>query len=374
MHMRVCIIHDYLTHMGGGERVLEAIAEAFPEAPIYTLVYDPGQVRVSFDPGRIRTSFLQRFPGARRSHRYFPLALMPFAIEQFDISQFDVVISNAHSFGKGIITPASTLHISYCMTPTRYAWDGSHRYVREFSSSHWFQKFAPPAISYIRLWDYMASKRVDKYLTLSKYVAGRIQKYYGRSSEVIYPPVDTDRFSPSEGVGEYYLVVSRLVPYKRVDIAISAAERLGKPLKIAGTGPELQELQALAGPNTEFLGFVPDSDLPQLYRNAKALLFPQEEDFGITPLEAAASGVPTVAYGRGGALETIVPGKTGVLFFKQTVESIVQAMEVLESTTWNKGEIRAHAESFSRDRFIREIKLCTHAAWDAFCKESVVGA
>lgn len=372
--MRVCIIHDYLTHMGGGERVLEAIAEAFPEAPIYTLVYDPEQVRVSFDPGRIRTSFLQRFPGARRSHRYFPLALMPFAIEQFDISQFDVVISNAHSFGKGIITPASTLHISYCMTPTRYAWDGSHRYVREFSSSHWFQKFAPPAISYIRLWDYMASKRVDKYLTLSKYVAGRIQKYYGRSSEVIYPPVDTDRFSPSEGVGEYYLVVSRLVPYKRVDIAISAAERLGKPLKIAGTGPELQELQALAGPNTEFLGFVPDSDLPQLYRNAKALLFPQEEDFGITPLEAAASGVPTVAYGRGGALETIVSGKTGVLFSEQTVESMVQAMEVLESTTWNKGEIRAHAESFSRDRFIREIKLCTHAAWDAFCKESVVGA
>ncbi len=372
--MRICIIHDYLTHMGGGERVLEALAEAFPSAPIYTLVYDPSQVKVSFDPSRIRTSFLQKFPGARRSHRYFPLALMPFAIEQFDLSSFDVVISNAHSFGKGILLSPNTLHVSYCMTPTRYAWDDSHRYVREFSGSRLFQRFAPPAISYIRLWDYMASKRVDLYLTLSQYVAKRIQKYYNRPSHVIYPPVDIDRFSPSDKQGEYYLIVSRLVPYKRVELAITAAETLGKKLKIAGVGPEMEGLKALAGPNTEFLGFVSDSDLPELYRNAKALLFPQEEDFGITPLEAAASGVPTIAYGAGGALETIIDGTTGLFFSEQAAWSLMQAIQKFESKVWDKEAIYNHAQQFSRPRFIREMRQFVEGAWKAFYKEEEVRA
>lgn len=360
--------------MGGGERVLEAFAEAFPSAPIYTLVYDPGQVKVSFDVSRIRTSFLQRFPGARRSHRYFPLALMPFAIEQFDLSQFDVVISNTHSFGKGILVSPNTLHISYCMTPTRYAWDDSHRYVREFSANRLFQRFAPPAISYIRLWDYMASKRVDRYLTLSSYVAKRIEKYYNRSSHVIYPPVDIDRFSSSGKPGEYYLIVSRLVPYKRVELAIAAAETLGKKLKIAGVGPEMESLKRIAGPNTEFLGFVPDSQLPELYRNAKALLFPQEEDFGITPLEAAASGVPTIAYGAGGALETIVDGTTGLFFSEQATWSLMQAIQKFESRMWDKDAIIRHAERFSRPRFMREIQHFVTGAWKEFYKEDEVRA
>ncbi len=366
--MRICIIHDYLTHMGGGERVLEALAQAFPSAPIYTLVYDPAQVRVSFDPGRIRTSFLQKFPGANRSHRYFPLALMPFAIEQFDLSGFDVVISNAHSFGKGILLSPRTLHISYCMTPTRYAWDDSHRYVREFSGNRWFQKFAPSAISYIRLWDYMAANRVDTYLTLSNYVAKRIQKYYNRDSSVVYPPVDVDRFSPSSEEGKYYLIVSRLVPYKRIEIAIAAAQLLGRNLKIAGTGPELKSLQRIAGPHVDFLGFVSDNDLPELYRNAKALLFPQEEDFGITPLEAAASGVPTIAYGAGGALETIVDGTTGVLFPQQTASSLMVAMQKFESMRWDKVAIRTHANRFSTQRFIGEIQHVVKDRWKEFCK------
>ncbi len=354
--MRVCIIHDYLTHMGGGERVLHAIAEAFPAAPVYTLVYDGDAVHVAFDPRRIRTSFLQRFPGARRSHRYLPLALMPLAIEQFDVSQFDVVISNAHSFGKGVLPAPGTLHISYCMTPTRYAWDGSHRYVREFSGSKWFQKLAPAAISYIRLWDYMASQRADAYITLSQYVAKRIQKYYRRPSVVLYPPVDTKRFSPGYGPKEYYVVVSRLVPYKRVDLAIAAARALGQPLKIAGTGPEMASLRAQAGANVEFLGFVPDDALPKLYRNAKALLFPQEEDFGITPLEAAASGIPTIGYKAGGALETVVPGVSGILFPEQTVESLTAAMREHEQITWDAAAIASHAERFSRERFIAGLR------------------
>lgn len=362
--MRVAIVHDYLTHLGGGERVLAALAAAFPDAPIFTIVHDESAAQMDIDPRRIRTSFLQKFPGARRSHRYFPLALMPLAVEQFDLSAFDVILSNAHSFGKGVIVPPGTLHISYCMTPTRYAWDGSHRYVREFSSNRWFQKFAPAAISYMRIWDYAASQRVHSYLTLSKYVAQRIQKYYGRPSTVVYPPVDVDRFSPAVADGSYYLVVSRLVPYKRVDLAIAAAICLGVPLKIAGAGPECQQLMLHAGPNVEFLGFVSDDALPVLYRNAKALLFPQEEDFGITPLEAAASGVPTIAYGAGGALETIVPGITGLFFDSQDVDSLVSAIRNFEAMQWDKQSIQLHAQAFSRQRFIQEMRDEVAQQWN----------
>lgn len=361
--MRVCIVHEYLTHMGGGERVLNALASAFPSAPIYTLVYDPSGVRVSFDETRIRTSFLQKFPGFTRSHRYFPLALMPIAMEQFDFSNYDVVISNSHSFGKGILHAPHTLHISYCMTPTRYAWDGSHRYVREFSGSFWFQKIAPIAISYIRFWDYMASHRVDTYLTLSMYVSKRIQKYYNRASHVLYPPVDVERFSPGSAEGEYYLVISRLVPYKKIEIAIAAAELLGKQLKIAGVGPELDALRSVAGEHTEFLGFVPDSDLPDLYRNAKALIFPQEEDFGITPLEAAASGVPTIAYAAGGALETVIDGQTGVFFTEQAAWCLMQAMQKAEHIQWDKQAMQRHARQFSLERFVSKIQQFVQKAY-----------
>ena len=368
VRMRVCIVHDYLTHLGGGERVLEALAEAFPNAPIFTLVHDQENIQLAIDPRRIRTSFLQQFPGAKRSHRYVPLAIMPFAIEQFDFSAFDVVISNTHGFSKGIILHPNTLHISYCLTPIRYAWDGSHKYVREFSSGALFQKFAPHAISYIRTWDYFASKRVHAYITLSHYVARRIKKYYGIHSSVIYPPVDTDRFSISQKNKKYYLVVSRLVPYKRIDLAIQAANELGIPLKIAGTGPEMKHLQSIAGRTVEFLGFVPDEGLPGLYQNARALLFPQEEDFGITPLEAASSGVPTIAYGTGGARETVIPSVTGILFHEQTSKSLCAAIQKAQDIHWNSDLIRAHALLFSKDRFISQMQTAVADAWKQFCK------
>ncbi|MEO6078079.1 MAG: glycosyltransferase [Candidatus Andersenbacteria bacterium] len=367
--MRVCIVHDYLTHVGGGEKVLEALAEAFPDAPIFTLVHDTSAVSLAINPRRIRTSFLQKFPGARRSHRYIPLALMPFAIEQFDFSNFDIVISNTHGFAKGIVTSPRTMHISYCLTPIRYAWDGSHRYVREFSSGTLFQKFAPLAISYIRTWDYMASHRIHAYITLSHYVQKRIKKYYNADSQVIYPPVDTQRFSCGAHEGEYYVVVSRLVPYKRVDLAIRAANKLGIHLKIAGVGPEMEYLQEIAGENIEFLGFVPDADLPELYRNARALLFPQEEDFGITPVEAAASGIPTIAYGAGGALETVIQDVTGAFFSEQTPESLSDAIVVSQGIVWNKAHIKQHAEQFSKKRFIAEIQDVILEKWNQFCKQ-----
>jgi len=374
IHMRVCIVHDYLTHLGGGERVLEALAEAFPNAPIFTLVYDEVNVRLTIDPRRIRTSFLQKFPGAKRSHQYVPLAIMPLAIEQFDFSAFDVVISNTHGFGKGIVLHPNTLHVSYCLTPIRYAWDGSHRYVREFSPGALFKKFAPHAISYIRTWDFFAAKRVHAYITISNYVSRRIKKYYGMDADVIYPPVDINRFSADAGEKRYYVIVSRLVPYKRVDLAVHAANSLGIPLKIAGVGPELDRLQEVAGSTVEFLGFVPDEDLPKLYRHAHALLFPQEEDFGITPLEAAASGIPTIAYGAGGALETVVPNVTGVLFSEQTSESLCGAIRTSQSIVWDPQRIRDHALRFSKERFIREIQAAVYEAWRQFCKVSEISA
>ena len=369
--MRVALVHDYLTQLGGAERVLVELMRAFPHAPVFTLAHDPAFARATagevplIDPKRIRTSFLQKIPGVRRHHRYFPL-LMPLAAEQFDLSNYDVVLSASHSFGKGVVTSPHTLHISYCFTPTRYVWDDSHRYVREFSRSRFFQRFAPLGLSYIRIWDYFAAQRVDSYLTLSEFVANRIRKYYQREAQVIAPPVDVERFRVSETNEGYYLVVSRLVPYKRTELAIEACERLGRPLKIAGIGPEMAELKRRAGKRTEFLGFVPDAELPGLYAGAKALLFPQEEDFGITPLEAAAAGKPTVAFAAGGALETIQPGLTGVFFAEQTAESLVSAMRAAETNNWDPGVIRAHAQRYQPQIFVDKIREFVHTEWLRF--------
>lgn len=361
--MRVALVHDYLTHFGGAERVLEALMELFPNAPVYTLVYDRSNTALPVDSSRVRTSFLQKLPGAARAHRYWPLALMPLAAEQFDFSDFDIVISTSHSFSKGIIVGPNTLHISYCFTPTRYAWDDSHKYVREFSRSPMFQKVAPFALSYIRLWDYYASQRPHVYVTLSHYVARRIAKYYRRPSHVVPPPVDIKRFAVQPKNDGYYLVVSRLVPYKRVDIAIRACETLGRRLLIAGTGPELTSLQRMAGPLTQFLGFVPDEKLPELYAGARALLFPQEEDFGITPLEAAASGKPTVALNAGGAVETIRNGITGVFFDEQTDAAMRQGILQLERKRWDALAIRRHASVYDRSAFLHRMGELVHNEW-----------
>lgn len=361
----MALVHDYLTQFGGAERVLLDLMELFPHAPVYTLLYNKGGVGVPIDESRIRTSFLQRLPGTRSHHRYFPV-LMPLAVEQFDLSQYDVVLSDTHSFGKGVITGSNTMHISYCFTPTRYIWDDSHRYVREFSSSVFFQRLAPVALSYIRLWDYFAAQRVDTYLTLSQFAARRIQKYYNRDAKVVSPPVDVKQFRVAGARGEYFLIVSRLVPYKRIDLAIDACERLGVRLKVVGTGPEEAILKARAGKWTEFVGFVPDDKLASYYEGAQALLFPQEEDFGITPLEAAACGKPTVAYGAGGALETIKAGKTGLFFSEQSVAGLCGAIDKLAAIKWQPDEIRRHAEMFSREVFLRKMEETVHNHWMAF--------
>lgn len=367
--MRIAIVHDYLTQFGGAERVLLALMELFPHAPVFTLVHDRAMRGVPLDGSRIKTSFLQRLPLARTHHRYFPL-LMPLAIEQFDLREYDIVLSATHSFGKGIITAPHTMHISYCFTPTRYVWDDCHRYVREFTASRLLQKAAPWGLSYIRLWDYCASQRVDAYVALSHYVARRISKYYHRDAIVLPPPVNVDDFSvtsPPGGDG-YYLVVSRLVPYKRIDVAIDACERVGRRLVIVGTGPEEALLRARAGKHTEFVGFVPEEKLPTFYAGSRALLFPQEEDFGITTLEAAAAGRPTIAYRAGGALETIIEGETGIFFDQQNVHSLVGAIEQFERKTWEAPRIRQHAEKFSRQEFLRNLEEIVHSQWMAYSR------
>lgn len=354
--MRVALVHDYLTHFGGAERVLSALMELYPHAPVFTAVHDEQRVPLKrAQMRRLRTSFLQRVPGARRSHRYLPLALMPLAVERFPLADFDVVLSASHSFSKGVIVGPRTLHVSYCFTPTRYAWDDCHRYVREFARHSLWRRMAPAALSYLRLWDYCAAQRVDTFMTLSHFVARRIRKYYRRRAEVVPPPVEVDRFRVSPSHEGYYLIVSRLVPYKRIELAIEACERLRRPLKIVGVGPEEELLRRRAGRWTSFLGFVPDRDLPLMYRGARALLYPQEEDFGIAVLEAASCGKPTVAFGAGGALETVKPGVTGLFFREQTADALLTALAHFERRTFDPLLIRRHAEQFSRAVFMQRV-------------------
>ena len=364
--MRVALVHDYLTHLGGAERVLECLMELYPNAPLYTTVYDPDNVSSIIDSRRIRSSFLQRMPGAKKPHRYYPLALMPLAVEQFDLSQYDIVLSATHSFSKGLVVGSDTMHVSYCFTPTRYAWDDSHRYVREFAPGKMLQRFAPVALSYIRLWDFYAAQRVHMYLTLSEYVARRIKKYYRRDSKVIAPPVDLKAFTVSDQDDGYYLIVSRLVPYKRIELAIDACEAMGRPLKIVGIGPEMEMLKKRASKWTSFLGFVPDAQLAMVYRGARALLFPQEEDYGITPLEAAACGKPTIAYGVGGALETVSEGVSGIFFGEQTKEKMMGAISEFEKIKFSPARIRVHAERFSRKGFMDKIRKAVDQAYCAW--------
>ena len=360
--MKIALVCDYLTQYGGGERVLEVLAEMYPEAPIYTLVYDERATGGVFRGRDIRTSFLQKLPFTRRHHRMFPL-LMPLAIEQFDFSQFDVVLSLSASFAKGIITKPGTRHINYCLTPTRFLWDDSHRYLRDFVS---WPRFVSFFLTYLRVWDKEAAMRVDEFVSISKFVEARIKKYYAREArEIIYPPVDTSKYSIAKEVGEYFLMVGRLVGYKRFDLAISAFGAMELPLKIVGSGPEMKKLKKLVKlkklSNIEFLGLVSDDKMPELYRQAKAVVFPQEEDFGLVPLEAMASGRPVIAYRAGGALETIVENVTGVFFDEQTEIDLSLAVGKFEQMAWNPQKIREHATRFDVHTFQQQIRAILDA-------------
>lgn len=359
--MRVALVHDYLVQYGGAERVLEVFAEMYPDAPIYTLIHDPKNLYGAFSGKSIHTSFLQNLPFARKHHRFFP-QLMPMAVEEFDLKKFDLVISSTNSYAKGVITGPQTLHISYCHTPMRYAWDDCHRYLNEFRYSSTVKKIIPFALNYLRMWDKVSSDQVDHYIANSGTVRRRINKYYNMPADVIYPPVNVEPFFDERYQGlevkDYYFMLGRFLPYKHYDIVIEAFAKNGKELKILGSGPEEKYLKELAAgkPNIEFLGRLDDDEARRYFSQAKAFVFPSEDDFGIVPVEAMAAGRPVIAYGAGGALETVVEGKTGTFFDEQTPESVDEALARFEKMEFDTNEIRNHARSFDKERFKKELQ------------------
>jgi glycosyltransferase involved in cell wall biosynthesis len=371
--MRVAFIHDHLTQYGGAERVLEAFQAIWPDAPTYTLKYDPAAMGSAFQHKVIRTSFLEKLPFARRGFRWF-LPFMPMATESYDLSEFDVIISNSSAFSKGVITAPHALHICYCHTPTRYLWSDSGSYVEELRAPGIVKSILPFVLHKLRSWDQLAANRVDKFVANSETVQRRIEKYYRRDSEVIYPPVDIEKFSISNEPKTYFLTGGRLVAYKRFDIVVDAFTKIGKPLKIFGTGPEEAELKRRAGKNIEFVGRVSDEERARLFAGAIAFINPQEEDFGITPVESMAAGRPVIAYRRGGALETVVDGLSGVLFDEQSWEELADTVLHFDEKQFDPQKIRSHAEQFSTKVFRKKIYDLVHGLWREHEKKTLGGA
>jgi len=352
--MKIALVHDYLVQYGGAERVLECFTEIWPYAPIYTLIYDEEKTHGIFKGKRIYTSYLQNFPYSRKNHRVFP-PLMPSAIEQFDLSKYDIVLSDSSSYAKGAITPPGTLHICYCHTPMRYAWDDCQKYIEEFGFPRIVKKFIPFLMNYIRVWDRVSADRPDKYIANSRFVAGRIKKYYKKDSTVINPPVNTKKFFIDES-DDYFLMVGRLMTYKRFDIAVEAFNRLGWKLKIIGRGLEYKKLKKIAGPNIEFLGRVSDDEVARTFARAKAFVFPQEEDFGITAIEAMASGKPIIAFRGGDIVEHAREGIEAIYFDEQTPGSLTAALKKFDLANFDPQTIRERVLGFDREIFKDKIK------------------
>lgn len=357
--MKPALVHEYLNQYGGAERVLQVLASMLPGAPIYTTLYDERLTGGVFASSVIRTSFIQRLPGAKRWHHLYA-PLMPLAVEQFDLHAFDTVVSVSASFAKGVITHPGTRHICYCLTPPRFLWDDSQRFARRFAYPLPIGRLSPLALSYLRVWDQQAVARVDEWVAISEFVRRRIEKYYAREATVIYPPVNVSKFRLAETAGAYWLMVGRFVAYKNFDLAIEAFNRLGWPLKIVGTGVEERRLRSLAKGNVEFLGQVSDERLAELYRGSVGVVFPQEEDFGIVPLEAMASGRPVVALRGGGALETVIDRITGVFFDEASTEALMDALERASRMKWLPNLCRGQAERFDVPVFRAKMHALLH--------------
>ena len=350
--MRVALVHDWLTTMGGAEKVLEALAEIFP-ATVFTLVRDSKKLEgTPFKDMEVKTSFIQKLPKAESKYRFY-LPLFPMAIEQFDLSGYDLVISSSHSIAKGVLTHADQLHICYCHTPMRYAWDLYQQYLREAKLKSGIKGvMAKFFLHYLRMWDAHASSRVDAYVANSQYVARRIRKLYQKEARVIYPPVDVDYFVMQEDKEDFYLTASRMVPYKKIDLIVEAfGEMPEKRLVVVGDGPEMEKVKSKAKKNVEILGFQDDETLRSLLQRAKGFVFAALEDFGILPVEAQACGTPVLAFGKGGALETVREGETGLFYEEQTVGSLVEGVKRFEMEAFDPQKIRAHAERFRPEVF-----------------------
>lgn len=361
----MALVYDRVNKWGGAERVLLSLHEIFPEAPLYTAVYSPKTASWS-KVFKVVPSFLNKFPLAKTHHEFYPW-LTPLAFESFDFSKYEVVISVTSEAAKGIITGPKTLHICYCLTPTRYLWSGYKIYFKNKIGrlvSGWL-------VNYLRKWDKVAAQRPDYFLAISQVVKERIKKYYRKEAEVIYPPVDTDKFkmpirqtaNKFQKNSRFFLVVSRLVAYKKIEIAVEAFNKLGLPLKIIGTGKEMGRLKRKAGKNIEFLGELTDKELISYYQKCLAVVFPQEEDFGLVPLEAQACGKPVIAFREGGALETIIDGKTGLFFWPQTPEALMKVVKKFMKMDFNPLICRKNALKFNKETFKKKFKKMVEEKW-----------
>ncbi len=358
--MKVAIVCDWLVTYAGAERVVEQILNIYPEADIFCLVdFLPEGQRDFIKNKKTYTSFIQNLPGAKKHYRSY-LPLMPIAIEQLDVTGYDLVISSSHCVAKGILTGPNQIHISYVHSPIRYAWDLTHQYMEEANLNHglkgWLVKII---LHYMRMWDTRTANGVDYFIANSKFIAKRIKKVYGRDAAVIYPPVDIEAFEYCEEKEDYYITASRLVPYKKVKLIVEAFNEMpDKKLVVIGDGPDYEKIKAIAKENITLMGYQPLDVLKEKMQHAKAFVFAAEEDFGITPVEAQACGTPVIAYGKGGALETVKENITGVFFEKQTVKGISEAVEKFDDMKISYEECRILAENFSVKRFIENFKLC----------------
>lgn len=350
---RVAIVHDYLNQFGGAERVVSTLHEIFPDAPVYTSIYNSKMMPPIFKKMDIRTSFMQKLPFVMNKFRHY-FWLYPRAFESFDLSEYDLIISSSSAYAKGIIKGEGATHICYCYNPMRFVWRYED-YINKETLNPIIKKLLPLLLGGLKRWDLNNSSKVDCFIAISEVVQRRIKSIYKRESVIIFPPVEVDNISPTGKDEDYFLIVARLAAYKRIDVAVEAFSRLGLPLKIVGDGPSRATLEKKAAMNIEFLGKVDESALIKLYSGCRALVFVGEEDFGIVPLEAAASGRPTIAYRAGGAVETIVENKTGVFFEEQSTGSLIEAVKRFEKIKFDRELIRIHSQKFSKNIFKEKI-------------------
>jgi glycosyltransferase involved in cell wall biosynthesis len=354
-NLKVAIVAEELTQLGGAERVLDALLELFPGAPIYTLVFDKDKTQHKYDRFDVRPSFIQKLPFGIKKYKWY-ITLMPAAVEAFDLSEFDLVISSSSALIKGVKTRKNQIHICYCHTPTRYLWSDTKEYLKTAPIPFFIKPLMPLVISALKKWDLKASKRPDFYIANAENIKNKINQYYNIDSTVIYPPVETDKFEISPKIDDYFLLLARLEPYKKADLVIDAYNQMSdKKLVIVGSGTKKTEWEKTAGQNITFVGRVTDEDLNKYYSQCLAFIHPQEEDFGITVLEAMASGRPVIAYKKGGALETIIEGKTGEFFYPQTVGALVNRIKNFNPEKYDSQVIRAHALKFSKEVFKEKI-------------------
>lgn len=351
---KIALAHDHLTQFGGAEQVLTTMHGMFPQAPIYTVVYDPKSVDTMFGEWNIKTSFLQRAPGIPRLFKWY-LSLIPAAVENLDLSNYNLVLSSCSALIKGLVLKPEATHVCYCHTPTRYLWSDTHQYTEDLEQPKIIKRILPLILTKLRQWDQLAAQRVDHFVANSNFVAKRIKKYYHREADVIYPPVKVDNYGLSNTIDDYYLIISRLRPYKRVDLAIQAFNRLNIPLKIIGAGEQYQDLKKLAKSNIEFLGQVTELEKKEYLSHAKALIFPQEEDFGITAVEAMASGRPVIAYAAGGSLEIVKENISGNFFDEQTWESLADTVIRFDYKKFDPEKIRTESLVFSEKVFTSKL-------------------